>query len=65
MIMTAIQAERLTSRPANEWHVYALGAWHVIEYDGYAPDVVEIGGRVFHVQRRHIGRDCHLTVCGR
>jgi hypothetical protein len=26
---------------------------------------VEIGGRVFHVQRRHVGRDCHLTVCGR
>lgn len=60
------QEEKVENDPAPVslgWHVYANGAWSIVEYDGYAPVNVMIDGQYFPVKYRHIAAECNTVEC--
>lgn len=52
-----------THDPVNVWHVYAAGMWHAVEFQGYAPVTVWVGGRLVDTDYRHMALGCTDRVC--
>jgi hypothetical protein len=50
---------------SEEWHVFAMGEWHSMMYEGYAPICILIDGIYQDVDYRHHAGDCNnMCVLG-